>query len=175
MSSRQGPTLSASQEDYLEAIYHIVEEKGEARGKEIAARLSVSGPSVTEALRGLAARGLINYTPYEAITLTSKGLAAAEDVVRRHQSLKQFFVEVLAIDDELAELAACRVEHAAPPEIIDRMVLFIKFLECCPRGGTEFVTGFRDFCRRGDTRSDCSECLAQCLLGSKRAPDRNDG
>ena len=45
------PQLSASLEDYIEAIYHIVAEKQVARGKDIAARLNVSGASVTEALR----------------------------------------------------------------------------------------------------------------------------
>ena len=46
--------LSASLEDYIEAIYHIVEEKLVARSKDIAIRLDVSRASVTEALRALA-------------------------------------------------------------------------------------------------------------------------
>ena len=49
--------LSASLEDYLEAIYHIAAESHEARSKEIAARLEVTGASVTEALRLLARKG----------------------------------------------------------------------------------------------------------------------
>ncbi len=55
--------LSASLEDYIETIYHIITEKQVARGKDISARLSVSGASVTEALRALSRRGLINYAP----------------------------------------------------------------------------------------------------------------
>ena len=118
--------LSASQEDYIEAIYHIIQEKLVARSKEIAARLNVSRASVTEALRALSKKGLINYAPYEAITLTETGKTVAEDVIFRHEALKKFFIEVLAIDDALAEEGACKIEHAAPPEIIARMIKFIE-------------------------------------------------
>lgn len=143
--------LSASLEDYIEAIYNIIAEKQEARGKEIAALLSVSGASVTEALRSLAKKGLVNYAPYEAITLTDKGRKIAEDVVRRHNGLKQFFVEVLGIDHELAEQGACKVEHAAPRAIIDQMINFIKFLEFRPSENKQVLEDFFAFCREKET------------------------
>lgn len=157
--------LSASLEDYIEAIYHIITEKQVARGKDITARLAVSGASVTEALRALSRRGLINYAPYEVITLTSEGREIAEDVIRRHNSLKQFFTDVLAIEEALAEEGACKIEHTAPPEIINRMVDFIKFLDVCPRGGKDLITGFANFCQRGQTASNCATCVSHCLDG----------
>ena len=64
--------LSASLEDYIEAIHHIGIEKHVARSKEIASRLGVSRASVTEALRALARKDLINYAPSEAITMTAR-------------------------------------------------------------------------------------------------------
>lgn len=155
--------LSASLEDYIEAIYHIIAEKKVARGKNICKRLNVSGASVTEALRALSKKGLINYAPYEAITMTDQGRLIAEDVIRRHNALKKFFVEVLAIDDATAETGACRFEHTAPAEIIERMVNFSKFLDVCPRGGKELIQGFADFCTKGSTRVNCDDCISQCL------------
>ena len=159
------PQLSASLEDYIEAIYHIVAEKQVARGKDIAARLNVSGASVTEALRALSKRGLINYAPYEVITITPSGREIAEDVIHRHTTLKQFFTDVLAIEETIAEQGACRIEHAAPPKIIDRMIDFIRFLEVCPRGGKELINGFASFCEQGRTRADCDACVSHCLDG----------
>jgi len=156
-------SLSASLEDYIEAIYHIIEEKLVARSKEIAARLNVSRASVTEALRALSKKGLINYAPYEAITMTEKGRKAAEDVIYRHESLKRFFIEVLALDEEIAEEGACKIEHAAPPEIISRMISFIDFLQRCPRGGDELIRGFNNFCEQGETNHNCDECVAHCM------------
>ena len=139
--------LSASLEDYIEAIYNIVAEKQKARSKDIAARLNVSGASVTEALRSLAKKKLINYAPYEAITLTNKGRKAAEDVVHRHNALKQFFIDVLDIKHDIAEQGACRVEHTAPQEIIDQMIRFINYLETCPSDSKQLVENFRTFSR----------------------------
>jgi len=134
--------LSASLEDYIEAIYNIVEEKEKARSKDIAACLKVSGASVTEALRSLSAKGLINYAPYAAITLTDKGRKVAKDVVHRHNALKHFFTDVLGIKEDIAEEGACRVEHTAPREIIDQMINFINYLEACPGNSKELVDDF---------------------------------
>lgn len=156
-------SLSASLEDYIEAIYHIIEEKLVARSKEIAARLDVSRASVTEALRALSKKGLINYAPYEAITMTEKGRKVAEDVIFRHESLKRFFIEVLALDPAIAEEGACRVEHTAPPEIISRMISFIDFMQRCPRGGDDLIQGFNAYCESGETKLNCNECVANCL------------
>ena len=155
--------LSASLEDYIEAIYNIITEKDVARGKDICKRLKVSGASVTEALRTLSKKGLINYAPYEVITMTEQGRIIAEDVIRRHNALKKFFIEVLAVDEATAEIGACRFEHTAPAEIIERMVNFSRFLEVCPRGGDELIRGFADFCTRGKPRVTCDECISQCL------------
>ncbi len=160
---REKNDLSASLEDYIEAIYHIIEEKLVARSKEIAARLRVSRASVTEALRALSRKGLINYAPYEAITLTQEGRVVAEDVIFRHEALKRFFVEVLAIDDAVAEEGACRIEHAAPPEIIARMISFTEFMQICPRGGDDMIKGFADYCRRGRQGDNCGQCISHCL------------
>ncbi len=155
--------LTASLEDYIETIYHIVEEKQVARGKDIASRLGVSRASVTEALRSLSKKGLINYAPYEVITITDSGRAIAEDVIHRHNTLKRFFIKVLALDEEISESGACKIEHTASPEIISRMISFIDFLEECPRGGDDLLKGFADFCQRGAKATDCNECIARCL------------
>ncbi len=164
---KKKPSLSASLEDYIEAIYHIIDEKLVARSKEIAAKLDVSRASVTEALRALAKKGLINYAPYEAITLTEKGKKAAEDVIFRHEALKRFFIEVLALDADISEEGACKIEHAAPPEIISRMIQFIDFMQKCPRGGDDLIKGFNDFCAQGKTTLDCKDCVSKCLDQSK--------
>jgi len=125
--------LSASLEDYLEVIALIIQDKKVARAKEIAARLQVSRSSVTEAFRALAKKKLINYAPYEVITLTDKGQAVAEDIILRHHALKDFFIKVLDVDEKIADIGACRIEHAAPRDIILRhhalKDFFIKVLD----------------------------------------------
>lgn len=156
--AKSGKRLSASLEDYLETIHHIVEEKQVARAKEIAARLKVSRSSVTEAFRSLSQKGLINYAPYEVITLTPAGTKAARDVIRRHRALKDFFLRVLAVDEELAEEGACRIEHTAPRPIIDRLSQLMNYLDECPRGGEDWLKNFNRYCQTGETPDKCRQC-----------------
>jgi len=163
MKQKTSKRLSASLEDYLETIYHIVRKKQVARAKEIASRLKVSRSSVTEAFRSLSQKGLINYAPYEVITLTDEGEKLAKDVVRRHEALKDFFVKVLAVDEKLAEEGACRIEHAAPAEIIDRLTKFVSFIEECPRGGSDWIELFARYCKAGKSSDKCQECISTCL------------
>lgn len=164
-------TLSASLEDYLEAIYHIVAEKQVARSKDIVARLNVHGSSVTGALKALKERGLVHYAPYEVVRLTVQGEAVAQEIVRRHEALHDFFVKVLTIEGETAEKAACDMEHAMPREVLDRFVQFLRFVESCPRSGARWIDGFGYFCRVGPDHGDCEQCLedsAQTLRDRKR-------
>ena len=130
--------LSASLEDYLKAIFHIVAEKQVARAKDVARRLGVTRSSVTVALRALAARDLINYAPYEVITLTAEGARVSEDVVWRHRTLLDFFVKVLRVEGSLADKAACEMEHTLPPEILGPLTGFVDFVERCPQCLEEF-------------------------------------
>ncbi len=155
--------LSASLEDYLEAIFHIIAEKQAARAKDISKRLKVGGSSVTGALRSLAEKGLINYAPYDLITLTPKGRAVAEDVVRRHEALRDFFVNVLTIEEKEADEAACRMEHAIPKTILERLIQFAEFVEVCPRGGSKWIAGFQYHCDHGSTQQTCERCISLIL------------
>jgi len=130
--------LSESQEDYLEAIFHIVAEKRAARVKDIAQRLGVNPSSVTVALGLLSEKGLINYAPYDIITLTSRGMKISKNLVRRHEVLRDFFLNVLSVDIDVADKAACSMEHALPGQILDRLTQFLNFIERNPNCLREF-------------------------------------
>ena len=165
---RHAEPLSSNMEDYLEAIFHISQEKQAARAKDIADRLMVNKSSVTGALRSLSEKGLVNYAPYDIITLTAKGKRLAEEIVRRHEALKHFFIKVLLIDQDEAEDAACKVEHTVSKNIIDRLINFVEFMEICPRGGKEWLKGFRRHCEDGDTSKLCANYISECLEDLKK-------
>jgi len=156
-------TLTASLEDYLEAIFHITSEKQAARPKDIAQRLKVKNSSVTGALRSLAEKGLVNYAPYDIITLTPTGRTAAEDVVGRHETLRDIFINILAVEEGVADDAACKMEHSIPKVILDRFIDFAKFVEVCPRGGVKWVSGFGYHCDRDGSPETCERCM-ECAL-----------
>ena len=160
--------LSSNMEDYLEAIFHISSAKQAARAKDIADRLRVNKSSVTGALRSLSEKGYVNYAPYDIITLTDKGKILAEDVVRRHETLKDFFIKILLLEEDEAEEASCKIEHAISNKILDRIINFVEFVEICPRGGKEWIEGFRRHCEKGDTSARCVNSIALCFEDLKK-------
>ncbi len=168
--------LSASLEDYLEAIFRIVQEKSAARAKDIGKRMKVGRSSVTGALHALAERELINYAPYDIITLTDRGKELAEDVVRRHEVLRDFFVKVLAVEEKDADEAACKMEHAISEAILERFVEFVEFVEKCPRGGAKWIKGFSYYCDHGAQADNCEKCVELVLdeVRSKRKAKTTD-
>jgi DtxR family Mn-dependent transcriptional regulator len=155
--------LSASLEDYLEAIHNVVAEKQAVRAKDIARRLKVRAASVTGALHLLAERGLINYAPYDVITLTAEGERIARDVAHRHQVLKSFFMTILCVSEAEAEENACKLEHAISPKVLQRLTMLADFIERCPRVGMRWLDEFETYCRLGKIGEGCHACIRDCL------------
>ena len=156
--------LSASLEDYLEVIYNLIQENRVARSRDIAHEMDVTGASVTGALRALAEKQLINYAPYELVTMTEEGKRLAEKVVSRHQALKEFFTTVLGLNDKEAGENACRIEHAVSEDLMERLTLFAEFIRICPRAGSRWLEGFGYFCEHpecGRSQEACERCMAE--------------
>jgi DtxR family transcriptional regulator, Mn-dependent transcriptional regulator len=139
--------LSASLEDYLEAIFNLAGQSQGARSKDIARKLGVARSSVTGAVQVLREKGLANYRPYGSITLTAPGQSVAAEVVQKHNALTSFFVDVLGVDEEAAQQAACRAEHALGPDIIGRLLSFIAYVAERRKSGQNVAEEFRQFYR----------------------------
>jgi len=127
LAVRKNAGLSASLEDYLEAILNVADSSGMARSRDIAASLGVARPSVTGALRMLAKKRLVNYRPYGYVTLTQAGLAQAGRVAKKHDIIKSFLTDILGVDAPAAQKAACKAEHLLGPVIVSRMRDFTDF------------------------------------------------
>ncbi len=113
--------LTASLEDYLEAIGGLVEAHGHAHTTDIAKRLKVSMPSVSNALAVLSRHGYIYYDTNYPVTLTASGEQEAARVTRRHRVLMEFLRDVLQLDAESASATACRMEHVTDERLIGRL------------------------------------------------------
>lgn len=140
--------LSMTMEDYLEAIALLSAEKGAARARDIAAALSVHKSTVTAALQSLAKKNLINYSAYEAATLTPAGRKAADDVIRRHAIVRGFFIDVLGIDEQTADANACRMEHVLDADVLERLAGFAEFVKSCPSAREQCLKLLSTFARK---------------------------
>ena len=95
---RQEPgSLTATMEDYIEAILVIGEEKRNIRVKDVAKRLGVKMPTVTSMLKVLNCKGLIIYQKYEYLELTDTGFSIGREVRRRHRILRRFLTDFLKV------------------------------------------------------------------------------
>ena len=125
--------LTSALEDYLEAILGLVRKGHVARVRDIAKQLHVGMPSVTSALHALAKRKLVNYDPYQVITLTPLGEQVAQEISGRHNVIRKFLTDVLGLDGDSAEANACRMEHAIDQEAMERLRLFAAYIQTRPQ------------------------------------------
>ena len=121
--------LSESLEDYLEAIYNEILKKNEAKVTDISNILNVKKASVTGALISLKNKGLINYEPYSAITLTELGEKLAADIIEKHKVMSEFLENILNLSKDEAIENACKMEHIMSETMFDRMTKFSVFIQ----------------------------------------------
>jgi len=164
--------ISSKLEDYLATIFHLVDQNRVARVSDIAQVMGVQMPTVTGALRHLAEHGLVNYEPYQFVTLTEAGAKIARGMIRRHDALKRFLAEVLSVPDETAEQDACGMEHALSEDSLAHLMRLLEFLESCPRAGTTLIGRFRRTC--SGSGEECEACVGACLEGVHERTSSDD-
>ena len=126
---------SFTEENYLKTIYHLSAENHRAvNTNQIASVLNTKPASVTDMLKKLAAKNLIDYERYQGVSLTANGKTIALKIIRKHRLWEFFLVEKLAFGwDEVHELAE-QLEHIQSVELIDRLDNFLGFPATDPHG-----------------------------------------
>ena len=104
-------------EDYVEMISDLIEETGEARTVDLAARFGVTSPTVNAIVRRLQRENLVETRPYRSIFLTEVGKALAESSRARHQIVRDFLVTI-GVPETIAEEDAEGVEHHVSEETL---------------------------------------------------------
>lgn len=132
MAVAKNSNLSASLEDYIEAIFNLAGESNVARSKDIAKLLGVSKASVTAALTNLSKNRLVIHERYGYVELTSEGKRLAQSVKNRHDMLFKFLTGILGINAKIATEDACKIEHSISPQTLEKITKFIEFVETCP-------------------------------------------
>ena len=123
-----------TEENYLKAIYHLSLQSESVSTNQIAASLNTKAASVTDMLKKLADKELINYTKYQGVTLTPAGEKVAISIIRKHRLWEYFLVEKLNFKwDEVHDVAE-ELEHIASKELIDRLDDFMGNPKYDPHG-----------------------------------------
>lgn len=108
---------SVAVEDYLEKIHELIDEKGYARVADIAESFGIARPSVSNMVRRLDEKGLVNHVKYRGMTLTAEGERLARRIIKRHGILSEF-LNLLGIDAETAYRDVEGMEHHMSTETL---------------------------------------------------------
>lgn len=128
-------TISHTEENYLKAIFKIVERESKpANTNAISAEMNTAAASVTDMLKRLSEKEFINYEKYKGVTLTDKGSQLATHLIRKHRLWEVFLVEKLQFSwDEVHDIAE-QLEHIQAPELVERLDSFLGFPQFDPHG-----------------------------------------
>ncbi len=125
---------SASVGDYVKAMWEVAG-SGVVSTKEVAERLSISPPSVTNMFVRLQEMGLAEYERYRGASLTERGREEALRLVRRHRLIETFLLEHLGYSWEEVHEEAERLEHAVSDGFTERLAEFLDHPGHDPHGG----------------------------------------
>lgn len=113
--------LSQAMENYLRAIFEILEYEDRATTSQIADRMEIASASVTAMLKKLARLNMIVYEPYQGVSLTDVGEKTALEIVRHHRLLELYLLEALGVPWDLVHAEAERLEHVLSEDLEERI------------------------------------------------------
>ncbi len=125
---------SRAVEDYLKAIYKLGGDSEAVATSALAEELARTAASVTNMVKGLADRGLLEHTPYYGARLTETGRSAALRIIRRHRILETYLIERLGFGWDTVHEEAERLEHAASDVLIESMAAALGNPKVDPHG-----------------------------------------
>src|SRR5260221_9728904 len=125
---------SVSQEDYLKAIWELLEEGQPPISARLAEELDVTPPAVTAALKRMRRDDLVSVARDGHIDLTRKGRNVAERMALRHQLAEMLLTDVIGLPWSKAHDEAERLEHAISPEVEALLLKRFGDRSSCPHG-----------------------------------------
>ena len=125
---------SVSQEDYLKAIWEIVQEEQVPISARLAEDLGVTPPAVTAALKRMTRGGYLRVLRDGRIALSPKGKGVAHHLVLRHRLAEKLLTEVIGLEWSRAHEEAERLEHGMSPEIVRLLLKRFGRDTRCPHG-----------------------------------------
>ena len=127
--------MTLSEEDYIKAIYHLGKaDNSNVSTNAVAEQMETKPSSVTDMVKKLSEKGLVNYKRYKGVSLTEYGQKTALSIVRKHRLWEVFLVEKLDFSwDEVHEVAE-QLEHIKSEMLVDRLDKHLGYPQVDPHG-----------------------------------------
>src|SRR5579859_4557805 len=147
--------FTRAQEDYLKALYQLHGDQRPVPTRELAQRLGISSPSVSEMVTRLTAQGMVEHDKYRGQQLTREGRKVALELVRHHRLLEMFLVQVLGYSWDEVHDEAERLEHVISGRMEARIFELLGRPELDPHGQSIPTLGGRVRALSDRTLKDC--------------------
>jgi len=125
---------TTSEENYLKTIFLLQETEGTVSTNTLAEKLQTKPASVTDMMKKLDAKKLLNYKPYYGFTLSAEGKKIALGIIRRHRLWEYFLCNKLNFGWEEVHLVAEELEHISNKKLVDRLDAYLGFPSYDPHG-----------------------------------------
>ncbi|MBG9377112.1 metal-dependent transcriptional regulator [Panacibacter sp. DH6] len=128
------PNFTVTEENYIKHIYHLQQPTGYTTTNELAAALKAKPASITDMLKKLSTKKIVNYEPYKEFQLNNSGKKVALGIIRKHRLWEYFLVEKLQFGwDEVHDIAE-ELEHVSSKELIEKLDAFLNHPRFDPHG-----------------------------------------
>lgn len=126
--------LTVAEENYVKAIFHLQQAEGNVSTNQLAASLHTKPASVTDMLKKLTNKSLLEYEPYQGVRLSKDGKKQALSIVRKHRLWEFFLVDKLQFGwDEVHEVAE-ELEHISSKKLVDKLDAYLGYPKFDPHG-----------------------------------------
>ena len=155
--------LSKSLENYLFTINKLIKKNVKLTPKALGAELGYNKASTLEAVKILKKKKLVNYFPYQPISLTNEGEKYAKKIEEKREIISKFLNKVLFLEGEALEKTLFSIEYDTDEFFISRLKNFLDFLEFCPEGAPNWFCGIKNFIENGEIPKDCADCIEKAI------------
>jgi len=127
--------MTSSEENYLKTIYHLgAMNSGSVLTSQIADRMNTTSASVTDMIKRLSEKNLLDYERYRGVKMTRKGEKMALGVIRRHRLWEVFLTDILNFKWDEVHVLAEELEHVSSDELISRLDTYLGHPRFDPHG-----------------------------------------
>ncbi|MEP6596321.1 MAG: metal-dependent transcriptional regulator [Ginsengibacter sp.] len=126
--------FSISEENYIKGIYHLQAQGGLVNTNDLAKELNTKAASVTDMLKKLKAKKILQYERYHGFKLNDNGNKVALIIIRKHRLWEYFLVAKLGFDWDKVHVIAEELEHVSSAELIKRLDGYLGTPKIDPHG-----------------------------------------
>ncbi len=113
--------ISSVMEDYIKAIFNLIQKEGKANTNDLAKSMNVSAPTVTQMVKRLVELKLVRHEPYKGVSLTQSGDKMALETIRHHRLIEQYLYEALGVPWDKVHSEAEKLEHVISEDLEKRI------------------------------------------------------